>query len=74
MRGSAIRAIRISKNMNQSDFAKALGIGATWLCQIEKERRPVSDRVRIRVSQLYGDDEEAIEMIRRAKKSEELSV
>ncbi|MGG6309982.1 helix-turn-helix domain-containing protein [Paenibacillus macerans] len=73
MNGFAIRAIRISKNMSQREFADTLGISPTWLCEIEKERRPVSDRVRIRVSQLYGDDD-AVEMIRRAKMSEQLTV
>ncbi|MNL16440.1 hypothetical protein D3C87_1374830 [compost metagenome] len=73
MTGPIIRALRISKRMTQAEFSAALGISPSWLCEIEKERKPVSDRVRGRVGQLFDSEEEIIEIIRRAKMTERLS-
>ncbi|MEK5420170.1 helix-turn-helix domain-containing protein [Paenibacillus sp. FSL L8-0708] len=74
MNGFAIKAIRIGKGMTQVDFAAQIGISAQWLSAVESGTSPVSDRVRIRIGQLYGDDPEASELIRRAKLSDSLNV
>ena len=55
-RGSAIRALRASRNMSQLQLARELGISAPYLSQIENEKRVVSKGLLIRLSTWLGDD------------------
>jgi DNA-binding transcriptional regulator YiaG len=41
-RGSAIRSIRMARNITQTQFASELGISAAYLSQVENEKRSVS--------------------------------
>lgn len=40
--GRFVKAFRMSDEISQTDFAKKLGISRANLCDIEKERKPVS--------------------------------
>jgi len=72
MNSETIKAIRISKNMSQAEFAASLGVAESTIATVEARHRNVSDRLRIRVAQIYGGDPEVEQAIRNAKKFEQL--
>ena len=55
-RGSAIRAIRMTRNISQRDFASELGISAAYLSQVENERRAVSPHLLRRLAKWTADN------------------
>ncbi|MFD1955830.1 helix-turn-helix transcriptional regulator [Paenibacillus thailandensis] len=74
MSGDAVRAIRISKNMSQSEFAAALKVSRSLIEAVENERRAVSHNLRIRIAQTFDVTDEMLELIRRAKDSGKLAL
>jgi DNA-binding XRE family transcriptional regulator len=49
-RGSAIRAMRLERDISQSRLARELGVSAAYLSQIENERRMVSRAMLARIA------------------------
>jgi antitoxin HigA-1 len=74
MDGIAVKAVRLAAKLSQGDFSEQLGISQSLLSMVENGKRPVSDRIRIRIAQAFGIGEETIEAIRRAKLSDRLIV
>lgn len=68
MNGNTIKAIRYHYGLSQKELASKLGISAPYLCAIEAGRREVSERVRIKLAQLFDfDDSNTITAIKRAR-------
>lgn len=74
MKGSTVKAIRISKGLTQAEFAEILGVVESSISRIESGQRGVSDRIRIRIAQLFGGDPEVEQAIQRARAFEKLSL
>ncbi|TLS53386.1 helix-turn-helix transcriptional regulator [Paenibacillus antri] len=74
MSGDAVRAIRISKNMSQPEFAEVLNVSRSCIDAVESGRRAVSRKLRIKIAQTFGVDDEIIEAIARAKDSNKLAL
>ncbi|WP_442603810.1 helix-turn-helix domain-containing protein [Paenibacillus sp. KN14-4R] len=72
MDGLAIQALRYERGMSQVELARAIGISQPRLSEMETGLVPVTLRVRIRVAQVFNINDEAIEMIRRVKKAEQV--
>ncbi|MFC5650917.1 helix-turn-helix domain-containing protein [Paenibacillus solisilvae] len=67
MNGSTIKAIRIKNRLSQRQLAAQLGITPSYLCQIERNKKSISDTIRIKLAQLFEVNDELIEAIRRSK-------
>lgn len=74
MSGEDVRAIRISRNMTQTEFAAYLRVSRSTIGIVESGHRPVSDNLRIRIAQTFGCGEDVIEAIARAKNSAKLAL
>ncbi|WP_110930589.1 helix-turn-helix transcriptional regulator [Paenibacillus bouchesdurhonensis] len=74
MSGDAVRAIRISQNMVQNEFAQALNVSRSCIAAVESGHRPVSHALRIKIAQKFGTGDEIIEAITRAKESAKLAL
>ncbi|MGF7033737.1 transcriptional regulator with XRE-family HTH domain [Paenibacillus mucilaginosus] len=74
MDGKSIQAIRMHQGMTQEEFAEAIGVSQSTVAAVETGYRAVSDRVRIRIAQVFGTDDPILEAIRRAKGSKLLDV
>ena len=67
MTGETVKAIRISKNMTQDEFAEILKVSRSCIAAVESGHRAVSDGLRIRIRQKFGGDNEVAEAMRRFK-------
>lgn len=74
MSGEAVRAIRISLNLSQREFASMLKVSRSVIAAVESRHRSVSDNLRIRIAQTFGCGDEVIEAITRAKESSKLAL
>ncbi|MBD9527679.1 MULTISPECIES: short-chain fatty acyl-CoA regulator family protein [Paracoccus] len=62
--GRSVRELRLSRKLNQSQFAERLGISTSYLNQIESNNRPVSatvllalvDKFQLQVSEISGGE------------------
>ncbi|WP_339274485.1 helix-turn-helix transcriptional regulator [Paenibacillus sp. FSL W8-0426] len=72
MDAQAVRAIRISQNMKQVEFAKALSVSKSCIAAVENGYRPVSTKLRIKIAQIFGLDSDVLTAIQRAKESDKL--
>lgn len=70
MSGKDVRAIRLSLGLTQVQFADKLRFSSSMICDVEKGRRAVSDKLRIKIAQTFGVTDELIEAIRLAKDSD----
>lgn len=52
--GKLIRAIREADEISQVDFAKTLNITKQHLCDIERERKPVSPKLAAEYAEILG--------------------
>ena len=59
--GAQIRHLREQQGVRQADLARAIGVSASYLNQIEHNRRPLTDPVLARVSEALGLDPELFE-------------
>ncbi|RAI96870.1 helix-turn-helix protein [Paenibacillus pabuli] len=74
MDAQSVRAIRISRNMRQTDFAEALSVSRSCIAAVEGGHRPVSYNLRIRIAQVFGTGDDVITAIQRAKDSDKLAL
>lgn len=74
MNGEAVRAIRISKNMTQPEFAAVLKVSRSCIVAVENGYRAVSENLRIRIAQTFGGDDDVTEAMARAKEFGKLSL
>jgi len=74
MKGSTVKAIRISKGLTQAELAELLGVVEATISRIESGQRNVSDRIRIRIAQLFGGDPEVESAITKARAFEKLPI
>jgi transcriptional regulator with XRE-family HTH domain len=56
--GRFLKAFRMSAEISQTDFAKKLGISRANLCDIEKERKPVSLDRAVQIAKAFGISEQ----------------
>ncbi|MBP2478666.1 putative transcriptional regulator/transcriptional regulator with XRE-family HTH domain [Crossiella equi] len=54
--GARLRRLREGRGMNQVDLARALGISASYLNQIEHDSRPLTVPVLLRITETFGVD------------------
>lgn len=54
--GASVRALRQEKGLTQAAFAARIGISASYLNQVEKDVRPLSNRVLTAITQTFGVD------------------
>ncbi len=54
--GPKIRRLRKGLDITQAEMAQALGVSASYLTLIERDQRPVSARVLVRLAQVYDLD------------------
>jgi predicted transcriptional regulator/transcriptional regulator with XRE-family HTH domain len=54
--GARLRSLREAQGMNQVDLARALGISASYLNQIEHDSRPLTVPVLLRITEAFGVD------------------
>ncbi|MDQ8733201.1 helix-turn-helix transcriptional regulator [Paenibacillus sp. LHD-38] len=74
MNGDAVRVIRISKDMNQKEFAAILAVSRSCIAAVESGHRAVSDKLRTRIAQTFGGYESVMEAFRRAKEFGKLAL
>jgi transcriptional regulator with XRE-family HTH domain len=55
--GRLVLAIRLGEEMSQVEFAKKLGISKSHLCDIEKDRKPVSPARAAEFAKILGYSE-----------------
>ena len=54
--GSRLRRLREENGLTQAAFARTLGLSSSYLNQLEKDARPVTSRVLVKISEVYGVD------------------
>ncbi|MCT1434765.1 acetate metabolism transcriptional regulator RamB [Dietzia maris] len=54
--GSRLRRLREENGLTQAAFAQSLGLSSSYLNQLEKDARPVTSRVLVKISEVYGVD------------------
>ena len=54
--GTRLREVRVAKGQTQRDFAAGLGVSVSYLNQMERNNRPVSAAVMLKLVQEYGFD------------------
>ncbi|MCM3497669.1 MULTISPECIES: helix-turn-helix transcriptional regulator [Paenibacillus] len=74
MNAGTVKAIRLSQNMSQQDFADALRVSRQCITAVECGYRAVSSNLRIRIAQTFGTGPDIVEAIERAKESEKLAL
>lgn len=74
MNADTIKAIRLSKDMSQQEFADALRVSRQCITAVECGYRAVSSNLRIKVAQTFGVGEDIIQAIERAKDSDKLAL
>ncbi|RED32417.1 helix-turn-helix domain-containing protein [Paenibacillus sp. VMFN-D1] len=74
MNAGTVKAIRLSKNMSQQEFADALHVSRQCITAVECGYRAVSSNLRIRIAQKFGTGPDIVEAIERAKQSENLAL
>jgi transcriptional regulator with XRE-family HTH domain len=72
--GEAVRAIRISKDMTQPEFAAVLRVSKSCIAAVESGHRAVSANLRVKIAQTFGCGPDIIEAIARAKDSDKLAL
>jgi len=56
--GRFVKAFRMSDEISQTDFAKKLGMSRANLCDIEKERKPVSLDRAVQIAKVFRVSEQ----------------
>lgn len=51
--GEAIKSLRLSKNLEQQEFAESIDISRSWLNKIENNKIAVSDKVIANIERVY---------------------
>jgi transcriptional regulator with XRE-family HTH domain len=69
----AVRAIRIKLGYTQQQFAAHLGVSRSLIASVEAGFRAVSLKLRIKIAQLVGIDDDIVEAIDRARFSARLA-
>ena len=54
--GARLRRLREEHGLTQAAFAQSLGLSSSYLNQLEKDTRPVTSRVLVKISEVYGVD------------------
>ncbi|HJC30181.1 MAG TPA: acetate metabolism transcriptional regulator RamB [Candidatus Dietzia intestinipullorum] len=54
--GARLRRLREEHGLTQAAFAQSLGLSSSYLNQLEKDTRPVTSRVLVKLSEVYGVD------------------
>lgn len=54
--GASLRRLREEHGLTQAAFAQTLGLSSSYLNQLEKDARPITSRVLVRLSEEYGVD------------------
>ena len=54
--GARLRRLREENGLTQAAFAQSLGLSSSYLNQLEKDARPVTSRVLVKISEVYGVD------------------
>lgn len=54
--GASLRRLREEHELTQAAFAQSLGLSSSYLNQLEKDARPVSSRVLVSLTEVYGVD------------------
>lgn len=74
MNEETVRAIRVSLNMTQEEFAAVLNVSRSSIAAVESGHRVVSNKLRTRIKQTFGDDKTVAEAIRREKEFDRLAL
>lgn len=74
MSAMGVKAIRLSENLTQQEFAARLGVSQSLIGDVERGRRRVTENLRIRIAQQFGTGDKVIEAIARAKESVNLAI
>jgi len=74
MNGDTVKAIRLSRNMTQPEFAAAVKVSQSLVWAVENGQRSVSDSLRIKIAQTFGTGDDIVEAIARAKESSKLAL
>ncbi|MGC6589841.1 helix-turn-helix transcriptional regulator [Paenibacillus sp. Dod16] len=74
MNAETVKAIRLSKDMSQQDFADALRVSRQCITAVECGYRAVSSNLRIKIAQTFGTGPDVMEAIERAKESSKLAL
>lgn len=74
MNSETVRAIRVSKGLSQTAFAKSIGVAESTIAAVESGHRRVSYNLQLRIKQRYGGDEAVEEAFRRAKEFDKMAL